>query len=206
MATITASCKVGDLTIQVAAENQKDLIEQIAFWSQLPTACPMCGASVYLYHRQPQGYDYYGLKCVGEEGDGTNAHECNFGQYKEGGGALFYKADSWADAWVPQADGYSDDGSDPGHQDTEAPPERRQPQRQQPQQSGFGGQRSGRPAGNQPQQPHPNPADTEGQANVMVCAQPSCRKPLNKGQHDVSLRAFGMPLCPSCQRQMARQV
>jgi len=202
LATITATCKVGDLTIQIQGENQRELIEGIAFWSQLPTTCPMCGASVYLFHRQPQGYDYYGLKCVGEAGDGVNAHECNFGIYREGDGSLFYKADSWQDAWVPQGGGYSDDGSNPGYQDEEAPRERRQPQ--QGHQQGFHGQRSGQPAGNAVQ-PHPNPADTEGKP-VMVCSQPSCRKPLNKGQHDVSMRAFGQPFCPSCQRQMVRQV
>jgi hypothetical protein len=179
------------MTIQVAADTQKDLIAQIAFWSQLPTTCPMCGAAVFLYHRQPQGYDYYGLRCVGDD-EGHDCHECNFGQYKEGGGALFYKADSWREAWVPQdGEGYSGDGSDPGYQDTEAPPERRQPQPQpQPQpQQGLRGQ----PAGAASQQP-----------TVMACAQHGCGLALNKGQHDVSMRAFGVPLCPAHQKLAAR--
>jgi len=39
---------------------------------------------------------------------------------------------------------------------------------------------------------------------AMTCASPGCGKPLTKGQHDVSMRAFGQPLCPGCQRQQAR--
>lgn len=216
MATITASCKVGDLTIQVAAEHQRDLIEQMSFWTQLPTECPLCGASVYLFHRQPQGYDYYGLKCVGQEGDGTNAHECNFGIYREGNGTLFYKADSWQDAWTPQGGGYDDDGGE-GMDDSDAPPERASDRRQPQQQQGFHGQRSGQPAG-QPAQSQSREererrvgaatfgqrADQQDPRPAMVCSVPGCGKPLNKGQHDVSMRAFGAPMCPGCQRQQAR--
>jgi hypothetical protein len=38
----------------------------------------------------------------------------------------------------------------------------------------------------------------------MACSRPDCGKPLTKGQHDVSIRAFGQPLCPACQKQQAR--
>ena len=44
------------------------------------------------------------------------------------------------------------------------------------------------------------PADT----GTMACSRPDCGKPLTKGQHDVSIRAFGQPLCPACQKQQAR--
>jgi hypothetical protein len=36
------------------------------------------------------------------------------------------------------------------------------------------------------------------------CSNPGCGKPLTKGQHDVSLRAYGQPLCPQCQKQFTR--
>lgn len=39
---------------------------------------------------------------------------------------------------------------------------------------------------------------------AMACSRPDCGKPLTKGQHDVSIRAFGQPLCPACQKQQAR--
>jgi hypothetical protein len=38
----------------------------------------------------------------------------------------------------------------------------------------------------------------------MECSNPGCGKPLTKGQHDVSLRSYGQPLCPSCQKQFTR--
>lgn len=41
-------------------------------------------------------------------------------------------------------------------------------------------------------------------AGAMACSRPDCGKPLTKGQHDVSIRAFGQPLCPACQKQQAR--
>lgn len=41
-------------------------------------------------------------------------------------------------------------------------------------------------------------------SGAMVCATAGCGKPLTKGQHDVSMRAFGSPFCPACQRQQSR--
>jgi hypothetical protein len=38
----------------------------------------------------------------------------------------------------------------------------------------------------------------------MECSNPGCGKPLTKGQHDVSLRSYGQPLCPACQKQFTR--
>ncbi len=38
----------------------------------------------------------------------------------------------------------------------------------------------------------------------LVCSGDECGRPLTKGQHDISMRAFGQPLCPACQRQQAR--
>jgi hypothetical protein len=46
------------------------------------------------------------------------------------------------------------------------------------------------------------PAKNGGSA--MECSNPGCGKPLTKGQHDVSLRSYGQPLCPACQKQFAR--
>jgi hypothetical protein len=39
---------------------------------------------------------------------------------------------------------------------------------------------------------------------ALVCTNAGCGKPLTKGQHDVSERAYGQPLCPSCQKQYTR--
>lgn len=43
-----------------------------------------------------------------------------------------------------------------------------------------------------------------GDASLLACSRPDCSKPLTRGQHDVSVRAFGQPLCPTCQRTQAR--
>lgn len=39
-----------------------------------------------------------------------------------------------------------------------------------------------------------------GEVEAPVCSQPGCGKPLTRGQHEVSLRAYGRPLCPACQK------
>jgi len=49
--------------------------------------------------------------------------------------------------------------------------------------------------------PRPRP---ETPAQGMVCSNAGCGKALTKGQHDVSVRAFGQPLCPACQKQHTR--
>jgi hypothetical protein len=47
-------------------------------------------------------------------------------------------------------------------------------------------------------------ATTTNGSGKMECSNPGCGKPLTKGQHDVSLRSYGQPLCPSCQKQYTR--
>jgi hypothetical protein len=48
------------------------------------------------------------------------------------------------------------------------------------------------------------PAAPAADGGTLACSRPDCSKPLTKGQHDVSVRAFGQPLCPACQKQQAR--
>jgi hypothetical protein len=50
----------------------------------------------------------------------------------------------------------------------------------------------------------PGAAAPAAAPGAMLCSGADCGKPLTKGQHDVSLRAFGQPLCPACQKQRAR--
>jgi hypothetical protein len=44
------------------------------------------------------------------------------------------------------------------------------------------------------------PAPVDG---AMMCSTATCGKPLTKGQYEVSLRAYGQPLCPACQKAAA---
>jgi hypothetical protein len=54
--------------------------------------------------------------------------------------------------------------------------------------------------------PSPMPAGrAEGNGDgKVVCSNPACGKPLTKGQHEVSVRAYGQPLCPACQKIHAK--
>ncbi len=49
-------------------------------------------------------------------------------------------------------------------------------------------------------------AQATGAANgeESHCSNEECNKGLTRGQHDISMRAFGRPLCPTCQREQAR--
>ena len=46
---------------------------------------------------------------------------------------------------------------------------------------------------------------SEAGPQALVCSGSDCGKALTKGQHDVSVRAFGQPLCPACQKEQARK-
>ncbi len=81
------------MKIEVEAADTKALIEKASFWSELPTTCPKCGASLNLFYRDPQGNSYYGLAC-----SGPVKHESNFGISKQEEKGLFYKGE-WQDAY-----------------------------------------------------------------------------------------------------------
>ena len=44
-------------------------------------------------------------------------------------------------------------------------------------------------------------ATLEAPADTLRCSGADCRKVLTRGQNDVSMRTFGKPLCPACQKQ-----
>jgi hypothetical protein len=50
----------------------------------------------------------------------------------------------------------------------------------------------------------PGDASETGEASGRQCAMPACGKSLTVGQEQVSLKAFGKPLCPKHQREAAR--
>ena len=76
------------------------------------------------------------------------------------------------------------------------------------------GDRAAARLGSRPGAP-PTPPRAEGEAGgsrpaggeappALQCSGGDCGKALTKGQHDVSVRAYGQPLCPACQKQHAR--
>lgn len=52
--------------------------------------------------------------------------------------------------------------------------------------------------------PQPSGGMFQGDPAALVCSGSGCNKALTRGQHDISLRAFGQPLCPACQKEKAR--
>jgi len=81
------------------------------------------------------------------------------------------------------------------------PPQNTQPPRQRepaPESSGDRQASTPRPAA------APSAQAPTTNSEPMVCSRPGCGTSLTKGQHDVSVRAFGQPLCPACQKQQAR--
>jgi hypothetical protein len=55
-----------------------------------------------------------------------------------------------------------------------------------------------------PERQAASPAPARNGDGKMECSNTGCGKPLTKGQHDVSLRSYGQPLCPACQKQFTR--
>lgn len=87
----------------VSGEDPKKVVENIAFFSELPDICPICQNSTVFSFRNPKDFQFYGMRC-----SGTPAHECTFGQRREGNG-LFYKGqDSWDKAYVGDDSGGGD--------------------------------------------------------------------------------------------------
>lgn len=52
-------------TLEIDAEDEKDLIEQAAFWQAMPAVCPACGASTRLSVRTPGDHIYREVVCTG---------------------------------------------------------------------------------------------------------------------------------------------
>lgn len=111
---IHVQVSIGDrIKATATGDDSKRVLEEVAFFSELPAACPFCEAPVNFYFRNPKDFTYYGLKCTG-----TPAHECTFGQKRDGSG-LFYKGkDSWDKAYVGDGSGGSGGGGGEAPQET----------------------------------------------------------------------------------------
>ena len=109
---INIQVSIGDrMKATVSGEDPKKVVENVAFFSELPDTCPICQSPTHFSFRNPKDFNFYGMRC-----SGTPAHECTFGQRREGNG-LFYKGqDSWDKAYVG-------DGSGDNQGSSEATPE-----------------------------------------------------------------------------------
>jgi hypothetical protein len=73
-------------TIEIEADNERDLIKHAAFWQSLPTACPHCRTPLVLSYRTPQNNEYFELRCTGDKA----VHSINLGQPKDDGKPLYF--------------------------------------------------------------------------------------------------------------------
>ena len=87
-------------TIEISADDPKELVQKASFWSCLPHSCPVCQKDLVFTYRTPKNFKYYGVRCTG-----TPSHATSFGVNMEGGG-LYYKASA---AWTVYAPGQSED-------------------------------------------------------------------------------------------------
>lgn len=93
---------------------------------------------------------------------------------------------------------------DPPRQNTPAP--RSQETSRSAEQHQSYGAATGAPPSEAPRQPapaSPAPAASNG-SEAYACKEEGCGKSLTKGQHDISLRAYGTPLCPEHQKTHQR--
>jgi hypothetical protein len=87
---ITIKCQVGKNVIEVSADTAKKAIEEVAFFQDIPSTCPVCDEPVRFTFRSPKNFTYYGVECTGPD-----HHASNFGQAKEGGTIYYKHAEKW---------------------------------------------------------------------------------------------------------------
>lgn len=76
----------------------------------------------------------------------------------------------------------------------------------EPESRGDQAAQAGTPVGAAQARDHLSPQAREQvtTAGALVCTEPGCGAVLTKGQHDVSMRAYGQPLCPTHQKGRAK--
>lgn len=153
-------------TVEIAAEDERDIFKKAAFWLSLPTDCPVCGSSVVLDYRTPKTFKYYELKCTG-----TPAHKTNLGQPQDGGTLYLDASKPWELSHFQASD------RDPGH--TNPPTE----QRRQITPNSAGLQTA--PADPMPQVQYGEKADIGARKNVLI--------KLIKDAQDIGLRTGLIP-------------
>lgn len=81
------------MTVTVTGDD-KEVIRVASFWTMIPPACLSCGASWYFTYREPQGYDYYGVRCTGDI-----PHSYDFHKSKNDDALEVWAKDLQKDSW-----------------------------------------------------------------------------------------------------------
>ena len=95
---IKATIKIGGMTLTADCNDVKQAFQFNTLFCDLPKHCDNCQSpDIELAHKNPQGNDYYMIKCTGCGATG------NFGQRKEGN-TLYWKWDTKMEKYTPGAD------------------------------------------------------------------------------------------------------
>lgn len=156
------------LRIEVEADDEKALIKKLAFFSEWPMQCPVCGKPVQVNYRHPQTYEYFGLICTG-----SPQHETTFGVKKDGSGLFYKTSQPWQEA--PRQ------GHEADYEEEYAP--QPEPARQRTEQAVNNAARGGGYAGNTGarQQPSRAPQEPETLQMQQPGQCPDCHAP--NGRH-----------------------
>ena len=87
---------IGKSKISCEAHQMKEIHKFSSVWGMLPNKCDECGSDhVYLYHKNPEGNDYYGIKCK-DCGAELNLHQKKLGGFyiKNGEKMQVYRANN----------------------------------------------------------------------------------------------------------------
>lgn len=102
--SVTLKTKIGNSQLEVQADSFKEICDYSTLIGKMPRACGKCGSdSIYLYHKTPKGYDYFGLACK------DCSAELSF-HTKRDTGAFFIKDD---DEWTVFRGGQQSDVAKP---------------------------------------------------------------------------------------------
>ncbi len=92
---INLKITIGRMEIETSTTDLKHLVREAAFFSELPTMCPVCQEEVAFTYRTPKDFEYFGMKCLG-----TPSHHVNFGEYKDALKGLYYKNEGWTEGYT----------------------------------------------------------------------------------------------------------
>lgn len=103
---LKASIKFGSNTVQVEADEPKELFREAGFFTDLPQECGHCKSkNIAPHHRKVKSYDFYSIKCL------DCLHEFGLGQAKEGGHLFPKWKDGWKAPFSKDSDSTSDDSA-----------------------------------------------------------------------------------------------
>lgn len=88
--------------VEISGDHETDIIKQAAFWSDLPTECPVCKSGLRFGYSTPKTFRYFQLICLGNA-DGVR-HSVNLGE-KQGSHDLYFDREKNWVKYIPGTPG-----------------------------------------------------------------------------------------------------